>query len=123
MILVVVSVVGGAGAATRFVLDGWARGRWSTQLPLATIAINVAGSLIIGILAGAMAARAIPATTFTVLATGFCGGFTTFSTSMVETVRLAQAAAYRRSIFTAIATLTTTVAAAALGVGLGALLP
>ena len=118
-----VSVVGGAGAATRFFLDEWARGRWSTRLPMATIAINVAGSLIVGILAGAMASQAIPATTSTVMATGFCGGFTTFSTSMVETVRLAQAAAYRRSAFTAIATLTTTVAAAALGVALGALLP
>lgn len=42
---------------------------------------------------------------------------------MVETVRLAQVAAYRRSVLNAFGTLALTVAAAALGVGLGTLLP
>lgn len=122
MILIIVSLVGGVGAATRFVVDGWVRSRWSTHLSVATVAINVTGSLLLGGLTGALATGAIPISTYTVAATGFCGGYTTFSTAMVETVRLAQVAAYRRSVLNAFGTLTLTVAAAALGVGLGTLL-
>ena len=110
-----VALVGGLGAASRFVVDGWFRGRWAGQLPLATIAINVSGSLVIGALAGALATGALPVTWYTVAATGFCGGYTTFSTAMVETVRLAQAGDRRRAVANALGTLVLTVAAASLG--------
>jgi CrcB protein len=112
---VLVALVGGLGAATRFVVDGWFRGRWAGRLPLATIAINVSGSLLIGLLAGAMAAGTLPVTAYTVAATGFCGGYTTFSTAMIETVRLAQAGDRRRAVANAVGTLVLTVAAASLG--------
>jgi CrcB protein len=108
-------LVGGLGAATRFVVDGWFRGRWAGRLPLATIAINVSGSLVIGLLAGAMATGTLPVTTYTIAATGFCGGYTTFSTAMIETVRLAQAGDRRRAVANAVGTLLLTVAAASLG--------
>ncbi|MBN9375476.1 MAG: CrcB family protein [Cellulomonas sp.] len=110
-----VALVGGLGAASRFVVDGWFRGRWAGRLPLATIAINVSGSLVIGALAGALATGALPVTWYTVAATGFCGGYTTFSTAMVETVRLAQAGDRRRAVANALGTLVLTVAAASLG--------
>ena len=112
---VLVALVGGLGAATRFVVDGWFRGRWAGRLPLATITINVTGSLLIGALAGALGTRALPVTWYTVAATGFCGGYTTFSTAMVETVRLAQAGDRRRAVTNALGTLVLTVAAASLG--------
>lgn len=112
---VLVALVGGLGAATRFVVDGWFRGRWAARLPLATIVINVSGSLLIGLLAGAMAAGTLRVTAYTVAATGFCGGYTTFSTAMVETVRLAQAGDRRRAVANALGTLALTVAAASLG--------
>lgn len=115
MTAALVALVGGLGAAVRFVVDGWFRGRWAGQLPLATVAINVSGSLLIGLLAGAMTTGTLPVTAYTVAATGFCGGYTTFSTAMVETVRLAQAGDVRRAIGNAIGTLALTVAAAALG--------
>jgi len=112
---VLVALVGGLGAATRFVVDGWFRGRWAGRLPLATITINVTGSLLIGALAGALGTGALPVTWYTVAATGFCGGYTTFSTAMVETVRLAQAGDRRRAVTNALGTLVLTVAAASLG--------
>jgi CrcB protein len=112
---VLVALVGGLGAAARFVVDGWFRGRWAGRLPLATIAINVSGSLVIGLLAGAMAAGTLPVTPYTVAATGFCGGYTTFSTAMIETVRLAQAGDRRRALANTLGTLVLTVAAASLG--------
>ena len=115
MTAVLVAFVGGLGAATRFVVDGWFRGRWAARLPLATIAINVSGSFVIGLLAGALAAGTLPTTAYTVAATGFCGGYTTFSTAMVETVRLAQAGDVRRATVNAFGTLVLTVAVATLG--------
>lgn len=115
MTALLVAVVGGLGAAVRFVVDGWFRGRWAGRLPLATIAINVSGSFVIGLLAGALAAGTLPMTVYTIAATGFCGGYTTFSTAMVETVRLAQAGDARRAVVNALGTLVLTVAVASLG--------
>ncbi len=115
MTVLLVAVLGGLGAATRFVVDGWFRGRWAHRLPVATIAINVSGSLLIGLLGGALATGALPATGYTLAATGFCGGYTTFSTATVETVRLAQAGDLRRAVVNAAGTLLPAVAAAALG--------
>ena len=116
MTAVLVALVGGLGAAARFVVDGWFRGRWAARLPLATVAINVSGSLVIGLLAGALASGALPTTAYTVAATGFCGGYTTFSTATIETVRLARAGDARRAVANAVGTLVLAVAAASLGV-------
>jgi CrcB protein len=118
MIPALVAIVGGLGAAARFVVDGWFRGRWARRMPLATIAVNVSGSFLIGLLAGGLASGGLPADAYTIAATGFCGGYTTFSTSMVETVRLAQAGDLRRASLNAFGTLVLTVAAATAGFGL-----
>jgi CrcB protein len=111
-----VALLGGAGAATRFWVDGAIRARGRTVLPVATITINVTGSLLIGLIAGAHLYRGLPGTWQLLLATGFCGGYTTFSTAMVETVRLAQADERGRAVLNVLGTLVVTVAAAALGV-------
>jgi fluoride exporter len=122
MTFVLVTVFGGLGAATRFVVDGWIRGRWSTGLPVATIAVNVSGSLLIGFLAGGLADGGIAPDVYVVAATGFCGGYTTFSTATVETVRLAQAGAYRKAVLNAFGTLLVTVLAVAAGIAVAGVL-
>ncbi len=121
MIPLLVAVFGGLGAATRFLVDGWIRARWATRLPWATIAINVSGSLLIGVLAGLQATGALPANAYTVAATGFCGGYTTFSTAMVETVRLIQAGQTRNALANAFLPLVLAVVAASLGFALATL--
>ncbi len=116
MTLLLVALLGGLGAATRFVVDGLIRGRRSRVFPLATVLINVSGSALLGLLAGASAYHSLPTTVYVVAAVGFCGGYTTFSTAMVETVRLAQQGDYRRAVANALGTLLLAVGAAALGI-------
>jgi CrcB protein len=77
--------------------------------------INVSGSLLIGVLAGLLSTGALAPTAYALAATGFCGGYTTFSTASVEVVRLAQAGDTRRAVIAALGTLVLTVAAATVG--------
>lgn len=85
-----VGLAGSAGAAARFVLDGTIRARTTSRVPVGTIVINLAGSLILGVLTGLVLFQHAPSTLTLVAGTGFCGGFTTFSTASFETVRLVQ---------------------------------
>lgn len=85
--------VGGAGAAgavARYLVDSWVRSRTRTPFPVGTLLVNVAGSFVLGLLAGLALTHAHPTTAKTVVGTGFCGGLTTWSTAAWETVRLAQ---------------------------------
>lgn len=116
MTLVLLALAGGLGAAARFVVDGLVRDRSRTPFPRGTFVVNVCGSLLLGLLAGAASARLLPADALLVAGTGFCGGFTTFSTASVETVRLLQDGDVRRAVPYALGTLLACVAAAALGV-------
>ncbi|MGP7959487.1 fluoride efflux transporter CrcB [Sanguibacter sp. A247] len=109
-------LLGGAGAAARFWLDGALRARHPGPLPVATMTINVAGSLLIGVLLGLQVAGVLAPDGYAMLATGFCGGFTTFSTAMVEAVRLLQDGDVRRAWGSVALTLALSVAAASLGV-------
>ncbi|KGM13070.1 fluoride efflux transporter CrcB [Cellulomonas bogoriensis] len=118
MIVLLVALAGGAGAATRFVLDGLVRARWQHRLPLATIAINVSGSLLIGLLTGGLLYQGLHPEVYVVLALGFCGGYTTFSTSMVETVRLVQSGEHAGAVTNVAVSLLASLAAAAVGVAL-----
>ena len=121
MTLLLVAVLGGIGAATRFVVDGSVRSRWTRVFPLATLVVNVSGSLLIGLLTGAHLYHGLGPRWLVVAATGFCGGYTTFSTAMVETVRLIQAGEPRRATVNALGSLLLCLGAAALGVGIMAL--
>jgi len=83
---ILVFLGGGLGAVAR-----WGIARWASQFPAAqafpwhTFAINVLGSFILGILTGLCHNR--PGW-LAFLGVGVCGGFTTFSTFSVETIRL-----------------------------------
>lgn len=85
-----VALAGGLGAVVRLVLDGELRRRTGdTVLPVGTLAVNLSGSLLLGLVSGLAAGALLPASAALVLGGGFLGGYTTFSTAAVETVRLA----------------------------------
>ena len=78
-----VALGGGAGAVCRYALTLLPI---SGRFPFATLIANALGALIIGFLAGcAIQLDSFPANLNLLLKTGFCGGFTTFSTFAYET--------------------------------------
>lgn len=120
--VVLVALLGGVGAAARFLVDGLVRSRFPpTMLPVGTVTVNVTGSLILGFLVGAAAAGAVTDPVLAAAGTGFCGGYTTFSTAMVETVRLLQLGDPRRAVVNIVGTGVTTVLAASAGMAMAGL--
>lgn len=119
LLLLPLAVAGGAGAIVRFVVDGLLRDRIGARLPWGTAIINVSGSFLLGLLTG-LAAHGLPAAALLVLGTGLLGGYTTFSTASVETVRLIGQRRYAASLAYGLGVLILSVAAGALGLRLGA---
>jgi CrcB protein len=124
--LLVVAVGGGLGAAARFMVDGEIRARHNGGFPWGTFVVNVTGSFLIGLLTTlffTLAYLGVPHGTARLLqlalVVGLCGGYTTFSTSTVESVRLAQSGRMRLALANSLGTLTVTVTAAGLGMWLG----
>lgn len=120
-LLLGVSLAGGVGALLRFVVDGALSTRWPAPFPYATVLINTTGSLGLGVLTGLVLFHDASASLATVLGVGFCGGFTTFSTTAYASVRLAQQGRPGWGALNAVGTLVLSVAAAAIGLGLAAL--
>ena len=83
-------VAGAAGAVARYVVGVAAQRRWP-QRPIGTMLVNVVGAGALGLIVGADAA------TLRIVGAGFLGGFTTFSTWMVDTWALAGTAGRHRA--------------------------
>ena len=121
MLIVGIALAGAIGAPARYLLDGYVQARARRRLPLGTLVINVTGSLVLGFLTGLALYHAFPTTPKTVLGTGFCGAYTTFSTFTYETVRLAEEREMSGAFKYALASLVLPALAAAAGVALAAL--
>lgn len=115
MIVMWLALAGSAGAVARFVVDGAVRTRCATAWPVGTLLINVTGSVLIGVLTGLVLFHGSPSALTTVAGTGFCGGYTTFSTASFETVRLLQQRRYVTAALSAAGGVLLPVAGAALG--------
>ncbi|BCW46319.1 fluoride efflux transporter CrcB [Arthrobacter sp. StoSoilB5] len=122
MTVILLALAGGLGAAARFVMDGLIRARLRTALPWATIIINVSGSLLLGFLAG-LALRGLASESLQlILGTGFLGGYTTFSTASLETIRLVQSGRVGLALVNGLGSMAVSVGAAAAGVWFALLL-
>lgn len=85
-LLLGIAVLGGLGAACRYIVSTLLTERWNWSGPGAIAVVNVVGSMGLGIAVGLALNGPVAAW----LATGFFGGFTTFGTVSLDIVRLAQ---------------------------------
>jgi len=111
-VTVAMVLLGGAiGAPMRYLTDLFVQSRHDSVFPWGTFAVNVLGSLILGITAGVVTDLGSPAWVLALVGTGLCGALTTFSTFGFETIRLLE----EGSVLTAVSN-----CVASLMVGLGA---
>ena len=115
LLALAVGVVAGIGAVCRYVADQVISQRHSGAFPWGTVTINVVGSFVLGLSTGLAAHHGLSVPAATIIGSGFCAGFTTFSTWMWETIALAEARAVASATMNVVASLAVGLAAAALG--------
>jgi CrcB protein len=121
VVVIAVAVGGFIGAPLRFLVDRFVTDRTETDLPVGTFLINVSGSLLLGLLTGLEIRGHLPEVAKALVAVGFCGAFTTFSTWSFETVRLLEGREYLHAALNAVGGLIVGLAAAGAGMALGLL--
>jgi CrcB protein len=106
-----VAIVGGMGAICRFLLDRAVARRVARPFPFGTLAVNLSGAVLLGFIGGLTLSH----NAALLAGTAFVGAYTTFSTWMLETHRLAE----ERQVWPAVANIVVSVvfgiAAALLG--------
>lgn len=85
-VIIGVGVAGGIGALTRFAMDASVSRRAIGRFPFGTLAVNLWGAFVLGVVAGA----SLAGNAKTLIETGLLGAFTTFSTWMLESQRAAE---------------------------------
>ncbi|GAA3288552.1 fluoride efflux transporter CrcB [Arthrobacter citreus] len=121
-VFLVLVLAGGLGAVARFVIDDLIRSHLKTSFPWATTIINVSGSLVLGLLTGLTLTRLEPTDLSVLIGAGFLSGYTTFSTASYETVQLIKQGRLGASFVSGVVMLVLSVAAAVIGLGVGAAL-
>jgi CrcB protein len=87
--IILIAFGGGAGSVFRYLTSLFVNKYFSTVFPLATFVTNVLGCFIIGLLLGIFEKQQITNNDLKfLLVTGFCGGYTTFSTFAYENISL-----------------------------------
>lgn len=120
MRLVLVLVGGGIGSAVRYLTAMWMANRLGAAFPWGTLTVNIAGSFLIGLLATlADEAGSLGPGVRLFLVAGVLGGFTTFSSFSLETLRLVEDREIARAVLNVAANLILGFAAALLGVAAG----
>jgi fluoride exporter len=120
---VAVAALGGAMAIARFLVDSTVAERLGGRalggaFPVGTLAVNLSGAVVLGILAGA----ALSGSAYTILAGGGIGTYTTFSTWMLESHRAGEGGDARVLWANIAVSLVAGLAAVALGHWIGGLL-
>lgn len=127
-IFLAIAVAGGLGAVARYVFDTIA-GHWAAkfqlrqgsdlEFPFGIAVINLVGSFLLGLLVGLSLAGTVDSQWVLIIGTGFLGGFTTFSTASVDTVRMVFIGHHRRALTNSIGILIGAIVLAGIGLWLG----
>ncbi|MDR6866506.1 CrcB protein [Microbacterium resistens] len=114
LVFLLAALAGGLGAAVRYLVDLGVARLVGSRFPWGVLVINVTGSFALGWVTGALPDAAF------IVGAGFLGGYTTFSTAMLDVVALWRDGARRASALNAIGMLLAAVIAAVAGLALGA---
>lgn len=110
------ALAGGLGAVLRYLVDLGVAGLAGRRFPWGILLVNLSGSFTLGVVT-----TSLPDAAF-LLGAGLLGGYTTFSTAMLDTVALWRDGERPASAFNAVGMLLLGVLAAGLGLALGAVL-
>jgi fluoride exporter len=116
LVWVGVAFLGGCGALARFGLTLLVADRLHPHLPVGTLAVNVSGAFLLGLLAGA----SVDGDARLLFGAGLLGAYTTFSTWIIETQRIGEAGKRRLALVNVGLSIALGLAAAALGRWIGA---
>ena len=98
MIVLAVALGGAAGAVARYWVGGWVQTLSGGLFPWGTLAVNLAGSLVLGFLLVWLQASLASAELRALVTIGVLGSFTTFSTFTYETAALLQDGEWTRAL-------------------------
>jgi CrcB protein len=116
---IVIGLAGALGAGTRYLLGRMIAERVRSQIPFGTLLINVTGAFAIGLLFALASQKLLSLALQTILATGFLGGYTTFSTLCWEGTQLVRKGNTLQSSCYFASTFVLGLCAALLGIALG----
>ncbi len=107
------------GAPLRYLTDRAIQHRVDSPFPWGIFAVNVVGSLAVGVVIGIAADQPAPGALVAGVGVGLCGGFTTYSTFAYETWRLLERGAVIWAAVNVAASVVAGLAAAAAGLAVG----
>jgi CrcB protein len=111
-----VMLIGGTGSVARFLIDGAVGSVAGRDFPFGTLLVNISGAAILGLLTG----LALSHDAALLAGTAAVGSYTTFSTWMLETQRMAEERQRLKVVLNVVVSLLFGVGAAALGKLIGA---
>ena len=117
--LLLVCAGAAVGAPARYLTDRAVQSRHDSLMPWGTLAVNVIGSLVLGVVTGLAVAHDLPEAVTLGVGTGFCGALTTYSTFSYETLRLLESRAVLLAVSNVGVSLVAGLAAALGGYALG----
>ncbi len=118
MTILAIALGGAMGSVLRYLLGGAVQRAAALNFPLGTLAVNIIGCLIVGVL-GQQFMNMEPSSNMRgLLVVGFCGGFTTFSAFSFETLGLLYGGEYLKATTYVVLSASLCIAAAASGMTL-----
>lgn len=117
MQILYIGIFGALGCIARYLVSGWTYNLVGKDLPYGTLAVNLIGSFLLGLLMTTSLRSTLLTPELRMgLAVGFMGGFTTFSTFSFETMRLIEEGSFAAAGLNVLLNVLVCLTAAGLGI-------